>query len=133
MDVYDWGRFPELSAGEASRSFSPKSFPNSPLMRSEGMFWNSETVMHLFSTFAKTTAEADERLSSACKLEALRLASGVSKLSFLSAMTYQTFPVYAASASALIRCLASFRALRRSSTDSPRVNERFGGVSPLSP
>ena len=82
----------ELSVGEASRSFSPKSFRNSPLMRSEGMFWNSETVMHLFSMFAKTTAEAAERPSSPCKLEGLRLASDESKLSFLSAMTYQTFP-----------------------------------------
>src|SRR5215213_1455975 len=100
----------EGSAGDAPRSLSPKSFRKSPLTRSGGIFLNSVIVTHLFSTSAKTTAEADKRLLSSCTLEGLRLSSGSSKLLFLSTMTYQIFPAFAAAVSALTRCFASFKA-----------------------
>jgi hypothetical protein len=50
----------EGSEDDASRSFSPRSFRSSTLTRSGVKFGNSETVMHLLSRLAKTTAEANE-------------------------------------------------------------------------
>ena len=86
-----------------------------------------KTVMDRFSTFARTTAEAGERFSSTCTL--MDSVCRQALQGYLSLERRRTkFPVFAASANALMRCLASFNALRRSSTDSPRVNERFGGV-----
>ena len=74
--------------------------------------------MHLFSILAITTAEAKGDFHQVVHLLAAS-PSNPSALPFLSAMTYQTAPLFTASARVRIRCFTSFRALRRSSTDSP--------------